>query len=294
MNVTDTQGYQYRYTVQPITAAYPPHAYSAQPKSITMAGNNTTPYYLQGNVRLSLTSYIGERRVASAPPCCAANVTGGGHDWTYRNSGHAAYIDYHQSAVPTPRTSRAVPTPENAANLDGDSAADGDSAVPIPPNSTSTPPPEYAADSSSERSSLDSNDQLLLPQPESAPNTDENSISASIEPLSLPPPAYSATPRASENTPFREYPPTYDQVIRADRFHCVRWVPGLGRLARPETRALNEAELAQIGVYVGTPVPRRTIILQFIVAPFKGDLTWLLLAMFGMAVLLGVILAKTL
>lgn len=253
-----------------------------------MAGHNNTPYYLQGNVRLSLSAYLTERREANARPCCAAYVAGGGHDLTCSRSGHAAYIDYSQSAVPTPRTSRSVPQAQSAPD------SDDESAVSSLRNSTSA---LYTASSSDEeRSSLDPNDQLFLSLPEVVASVVETPRSVSNAALLLPPPAYSAIPRASEHSPFREYPPSYDEIIRADRFQCVRWVPVLGRLARPETRALNEAELAQVGIFIGTPLARPSFIRRLaraLASLSAGDRTWILVVIIAAAFILGLVLAKT-
>lgn len=249
-----------------------------------MAGRNTTPYYLQGNIRLSLSAYLTERREANAPPCCAAYVAGGGHDWTCSRSGHAAYIDYSQSTVPTPRTSRSVPQAQNAADPNDESD------ISTPRNSTST---LYSPSSSDEDGSgSESNDQLLPTLPEDVANVVEVPSSVSNAALLLPPPAYSAIPRASEHSPFREYPPPYEEIIRADRFRCVSWVPVLGRLARPGTRALNEAELAQVGIYIGAPVARPSIIRRLFTALSTGDRTWILVVIIVGAFILGLVLAK--
>lgn len=94
------------------------------------------------------------------------------------------------------------------------------------------------------------------------PSTDESVRSASTQPLlpaGLPaPPAYSAISRENE-LPFREFPPTYDSIIRADRFHFVRHLPGCARLTHPLARALNEAEIAAMDVHIGHPPARRSI-----------------------------------
>ena len=50
------------------------------------------------------------------------------------------------------------------------------------------------------------------------PSTAESARRSSTEPLLLAPPAYSKTPREND-LPFRETPPAYDQIVRADRFY---------------------------------------------------------------------------
>lgn len=126
------------------------------------------------------------------------------------------------------------------------------------------------------------------------PNADESVRSASTQPLmpaGMPgPPAYSAIARENE-LPFREFPPTYDSIIRADRLYFVRHLPGCARIALPLGRALNEAELAAMGVHVGHP-PVRLSIRQACAAKLKGDLTWVLPLMIILAVLLGFLLKK--
>jgi hypothetical protein len=62
--------------------------------------------------------------------------------------------------------------------------------------------------------------------PRSSTSSDEGSGPGSIEPLVLPPPAYTAMSCEIENMPFRELPPSYNQVIRANYFNYLRWVPG--------------------------------------------------------------------
>lgn len=127
------------------------------------------------------------------------------------------------------------------------------------------------------------------------PSTEGSVRQASTEPLlpaRLPaPPAYSAIARESDNIPFREFPPTYDSIIRADRFYFVRHLPGCARFAYPPALALNEAELAAMGVHVGHPPVRRSI-RQACAAKLKGDLTWVLPVTIGLAFLLGFLLNK--
>lgn len=91
----------------------------------------------------------------------------------------------------------------------------------------------------------------------SSTSTYENSTGFK-EPF-LPPPAYSAKPRKGEDIPFRELPPTYAQLTRADRFHFVRYLPGCARFAYPAACALSASELAAIGVHVGRPPARRRV-----------------------------------
>ena len=122
------------------------------------------------------------------------------------------------------------------------------------------------------------------------PSTAESARRSSTEPLLLAPPAYSKTPREND-LPFRETPPAYDQIIRADRFYFVRHVPGCARLAHPPAHALNEAELAAMGIYIGHPPARRSTA-QACAAKFKGDLTWVLPLIIGLAFLLGFLLKK--
>ncbi|KAM0704972.1 hypothetical protein Q7P35_007759 [Cladosporium inversicolor] len=123
------------------------------------------------------------------------------------------------------------------------------------------------------------------------PSTDESVGSGSIEPLlhRLPaPPAYSAVPRANE-LPFREFPPTYNQIIRADRLFFVRHLPGCARFTHAPARALNEAELGAMGVHIGHRPARRSIV-RFVAAQCKEDLTWVLPLIIGLTFLLGFLL----
>ena len=122
------------------------------------------------------------------------------------------------------------------------------------------------------------------------PSTDESVPSASTQPLLSAPPAYSASPREHE-FPFREFPPSYDSIVRADRFYFARHLPGGARFAYPLARALNEAELAAMGVYIGKP-PARPSIRQLCVAKLTGDLTWVMLVIVALAFLLGFLLMK--
>ena len=105
----------------------------------------------------------------------------------------------------------------------------------------------------------------------------------------LPPPAYSLIPPENENIPFREFPPTYDQIIRAKRFFFVKYLPGCSRFACPSSRALSPTELAAIGVHIGHPPVRRSVG-QACAAALKGDLTWMLALILGLAFLLGFLL----
>ena len=122
------------------------------------------------------------------------------------------------------------------------------------------------------------------------PSTNESVRSASTRPLLSGPPAYNAVPREHE-FPFREYPPSYDSIVRADRFYFARHLPGGARLAYPATRALNEPELAAMGVHIGNPPARRSIG-QACAAKFKGDLTWVMLLIIALAFVLGFLLMK--
>jgi hypothetical protein len=126
------------------------------------------------------------------------------------------------------------------------------------------------------------------------PSTDESVRSASTQPLlpaGLPaPPAYSAIPREND-LPFHEFPPTYDSIIRADRFYFVRHLPGCTRFVHPLARTLNEAELAATGVHVGHPPARRSI-RQACAAKLKADLTWVLPLFIVLAVLVGFLLKR--
>ena len=122
------------------------------------------------------------------------------------------------------------------------------------------------------------------------PSTNESVRSVSARPLLSAPPAYSAIPREHE-FPFREFPPTYDSIVRADRFYFARHLPGGARLAYPAARALNEAELAAVGVYIGN-LPARRSIRQACVAKLARDLTWVMLVIIALAFLLGFLLMK--
>jgi hypothetical protein len=128
--------------------------------------------------------------------------------------------------------------------------------------------------------------------PRSSTSSDEGSGPGSIEPLVLPPPAYTARSCETENMPFREFPPSYDQVTRAKYFIHLRWVPGCGRLGELRARSLSAAELAGVGVNIGHP-KTGSIIGNAFVAAFEGDRTWMLPVMIALAVLLGIILMKT-
>lgn len=125
----------------------------------------------------------------------------------------------------------------------------------------------------------------------SSDSTDASVISDTIEPFVLPPPAYSARPSEAEHTPFREFPPTYGQVICADCFGCIRWLPGCARLADPHSRGLTVAELAGMGLHTGRPAARIDI-RRLCTTLFEGDRTWMLPAIFVLAFLLGLILKK--
>ena len=130
-------------------------------------------------------------------------------------------------------------------------------------------------------------------RPSQRSSTDESVRSASSVPLLLAqgaPPEYSAIPRENE-LPFREFPPAYDQLIRADRFQCVGRLPGCSRLVHPPARALNEAELAAMGVYIGLP-PARLTIVQVCVAKLKGDLSWIMIPIIALSFLLAFLLSK--
>lgn len=65
--------------------------------------------------------------------------------------------------------------------------------------------------------------------------------------------AYRAKKRASEHAPLRELPPTYRQVVRANRLRRLSEVPLLGRFSQPASRALSDEALAEMGVYVYRP-----------------------------------------
>jgi hypothetical protein len=125
----------------------------------------------------------------------------------------------------------------------------------------------------------------------SSSSTDGNVVPDSIEPLLLPPPAYSAIPRENENIPFLEFPPSYDQIIRANRFHFVRYLPGCARLAYPPCRALSSTQLAALGVHVGH-LPAHRSVGQRCAAVFEGDRSWILLLIIAVAFLLGFLLSK--
>ncbi|GAB7323445.1 hypothetical protein MBLNU13_g05897t1 [Cladosporium sp. NU13] len=122
------------------------------------------------------------------------------------------------------------------------------------------------------------------------PGTNDSVRSASAQPLLSAPPAYSAVPREHE-FPFREFPPTYDSIVCADRFYFVRHLPGGARVAHPPARALNEAELAAMGVHIGNPPARRSI-RQACVAKLTGDLSWVMLLIIALAFLLGFLVMK--
>jgi hypothetical protein len=128
--------------------------------------------------------------------------------------------------------------------------------------------------------------------PRSSTSSDEGSGPGSIEPLVLPPPAYTARSCDIENMPFREFPPSYDQVTRAKYFNYLRWVPGCGRLGELRARSLSAVELAGVGVNIGHPKAGSIIRNAFVVA-FEGDRTWMLPVMIALAILLGIILMKT-
>jgi hypothetical protein len=108
----------------------------------------------------------------------------------------------------------------------------------------------------------------------------------------LPPPAYTARSCEIENLPFREFPPSYNQVIRANYFNYLRWVPGCVRLAELRTHTLSASKLAGVGVHIGHP-KTGGIIRNACIAAFKGDRTWLLPVIIALALLLGFVLLKT-
>jgi hypothetical protein len=128
--------------------------------------------------------------------------------------------------------------------------------------------------------------------PRSSTSSDEGSGPGSIEPLVLPPPAYTARSCEIENLPFREFPPSYNQVVRAKHFNYLRWVQGCARLAELRAHTLNASELAGVGVHIGHP-KTGGIIRNACVAAFKGDRTWLLPAIIALALILGFVLSKT-
>lgn len=125
----------------------------------------------------------------------------------------------------------------------------------------------------------------------SSDSTDASVAGDSIQPFVLPPPAYSARPSEAEDTPFREFPPTYGQVIRASRFNCIRWLPGCARLADPQARALSGTELAGMGLHTGGP-PACIEIRHFCTTLFSGDRTWMLPVIILLTLLLGLVLSK--
>jgi hypothetical protein len=125
--------------------------------------------------------------------------------------------------------------------------------------------------------------------PRSSSSREGSLIPNSSEPLLLAPPAY--VPRENEHIPFMEFPPSYNQSVRAKRFYFVRHLPGCARFAHPASRALSSAELAALGIHVGHPPARRSI-RQRCAAVFKGDVTWMMLLIIGLAFLLGFLLSK--